>query len=421
MAHKSKGQGIYYGWVIVAAGLVILTILYGTTYSYSVFLQCLCEEFGWTRAMVSGAYSLFVFIHNLVAPIAGIANDKYRPRRVMLGAIISMGIGIALLSRVSVPWQLYVSFGVLGGIGVGFAYLPIVSAVMRWFVKKRGLALGITTAGIGVGTLAFAPLAQFLILKVNWRTSYLIMAGIVLIVALPLSQFLMKFDPAEKGLSPYGQDEVRMEKFSNNHSPSGVDFTLKEALKEKQFWLVFVMIFCTSFPLQMVMSHVKIYATDVGIQPIIAATVLGLVGGFGILGRITVGSASDRIGVKKSYLITTFLMAIMIFWLLQARELWQFYLFSILFGLGYGGNMTLNPKLVGDWFGTKNYGAILGTLMIATAIGGGLGPVIGGYLHDILGNYHQAFRVGGIVLFIGFVLAFLLRAPSIKTQIGKHE
>ncbi len=412
MVDKLK-PGIFYGWVIVAAGFVILTILYGTVYSYGVFLESLCEEFSWTRATVSGAYSVFFFIHSLVALVAGAVNDKYGPRRVMLGAIISMGVGIALASRVSVPWQLYISFGVLGGLGVGFVYVPMLSTVTRWFVGRRGLALGITTTGIGIGTLAFAPLAQFLILKFDWRISYLIMSGIIFIVALPVSQLLMKFDPAEKGLSPYGQDKVESAKLSS-HSPAGVDFTLKEALKEKQFWLFFVMMLCISFPLQMVMNHVKIYATDVGIQPMIAATILGLVGGVGILGRIVFGGASDRIGIRKCCIITCFLMAIMMPWLLIARQPWQFYLFSVLFGFGYGGLTPLCAKLVGDWFGTKHHGAILGTAMLAAAIGGGLGPVMGGYLHDITGSYNQVFMAGGIVLFISFALAFFLQPPSTK-------
>ena len=409
MADKSK-TSIFYGWVIVAAGAIILLFQWGFHHSYGVFFTELCEEFDWSRATVSGAYSLSMFRHSIMYFAAGILNDRYGPRLTLAISIIAMSSGYALMSIINAPWQLYIFYGILVGTGRGFGFLPVTSTVSRWFVKRRGMALGLTVAGVGVGTLALAPFAQFLIFKFDWRSSYLIVAGIILVIALPVSR-LMRLHPSEKGFLPDGVREMEGENKHNNSPPSTIDFTLRQAVKTDAFWLLFAMYAFLILPVQMVMVHLKAHAVDFGIAEMTAATALGLIGGASAGGSILVGSLSDRIGRKTSFSIAYLLMALAMLWLLQARQPWQFYLFSTVFGFGYGSCVPLFPAVVGDWYGMKFHGSIFGVLSIATGIGGVIGPLLAGYVFDITGAYNIAIIIGAVVLFIAAGCSFVVKAP----------
>jgi MFS family permease len=271
---------------------------WGSQYSYGVFLPELCGDLGWTRAIVSGAYSLYFLWHGLMYFVAGSLTDRYGPRPVLVISVLMVGSGYALVSTIDAPWQLYLSYGILVGTGMSFAYLPVTSTVSRWFVRRRGTALGLTVAGVGIGTLLLAPFGQFLISEFGWRPSYLILAGLVVVIALPVSR-LMRLDPSEKGLLPYGMREMAIQSKEDDYSPSGVvDFSLKQAIQTRQFWLLAVMYACLVLTLQMVMVHLKAYAIEFNVSEMAAATAVGLVGGASIGGRIVMGILSDRIGEK---------------------------------------------------------------------------------------------------------------------------
>jgi len=411
MASKSK-TGIFYGWVIVAAGCLILLVEWGCHYSYGVFFTELCADFGWTRAMVSGAYSLGFLWHGIIYFVAGSLNDKYGPRLTLAISAVIMGLGYALMSVIKAPWQLYIFYGIVIGTGVGFGYMPVTSTVSRWFVKRRGTALGITMAGIGIGTLVLAPFAQFLITKFDWRASYLILAGLVVVVVLPVSR-LMRLDPSEKGLLPYGREEIATENEQRGNSLSSeVSFSLKQATKTSQFWLLSVMYASYPFAVQMVMVHLKAYAVDFGIAEMTAVAALGLIGAGNITGRIVTGSLSDKIGRKACFFVAYLLMAVMMLWLIKARQPWQFYLFSIAFGFGHGSLVPLFPAVIGDWFGMKSHGSIFGMLGVALGIGGAIAPLLAGYIFDTKGSYDSAIILGAVVLFIALGCSFAIKAPQ---------
>jgi MFS family permease len=409
MDYKQK-PGIFYGWVIVAAGFVVLMTVWGFQYAYGIFFESLCGEFNWTRGMVSGAYSVYLILHCALYPLVGVVNDRYGPRKSLLLCVILMSSGFALMSQINAPWQLYLVYGVVVGSGISFTFLPVTSTVTRWFVKRRGTALGIAVAGIGIGTMALAPLAQFLISQFGWRTSYLIIAVLLLIIVLPVSR-LMRLNPSEKGLLPYGVEEVGGG--SDNSLTGTRDFTVREAVREKVFWILFMIGAFHIMAVQTIMLHLKTCATDVGIPSMVAATILGVVGGASVLGRIAIGSISDRIGRKQAYSIALLLMAIMMLWLLKARQPWEFYLFSAIFGFGYGGCVPLPAAIIGDWFGTKSHGGILGVLSLGGVLAG-IGPWMAGHIFDVTGSYDSAFIVAAAMLFAAAGCCLLLKAPSIK-------
>lgn len=407
---------IFYGWVIVGVGFIILLLGSGCLYSYGVFFTELCADLGWSRAMVSGAYSLFMICLGGFSFVAGRLNDRYGPRLTLMISIILMSAGYALMATVAAPWQLYVFYGLMAGGGYSFCYLPIASIASRWFVAKRGIVLGVTTAGVGMGTLVIAPFAQALISEFDWRISYLILAGLLVIIALPLSR-LMRLDPCEKGLQPYGVEKIVAGQQNDDPSSNTMDFTLKQAFRTKAFWLLFAMHMFYILPLQTVMVHLKAYATDVGIAPMIAATLIGFVGGGSILGRVIMGRVSDKIGRKASFFIAYLLLAMMMLWLIKARQPWQFYLFSFVFGFGYGNCDILFPAIIGDYFGTKFHGSIFGMVSLAIAPGGAIGPLLAGYIFDITGSYDIATIVGAAVLFVAAGCSFIIKAPGTSRAI----
>lgn len=196
-----------------------------------------------------------------------------------------------------------------------------------------------------------------------------------------------------------------------------MDFTVGQAIKTKSFWLLFAMYVLVLIPIQMVMVHLKAYAVHFGVAEMTAAIALGLVGRVSIVGRIVMGSVSGRIGRKASFIIAFLLMAAMMLWLIEARQPWQFYLFSAIFGFGYGGFIPLVPAAVGDWFGMKYHGSIFGVLSLAVAIGGAIGPLLAGYIFDITGSYDIAIIVGTVVFFVAAGCSFIIKAPGIPKPI----
>ena len=409
MGSKSK-TGIFYGWIVVAAGCLILIVEFGCQYSYGVFLTELCQKLDWTKTTVSGAYSLFYICHGVISFMAGSLNDRHGPRFTLMISLIIMSAGYALMSIISTPWQLFVFYGIIIGTGFGFCFVPITSTVSRWFVKRRGTALGITVAGIGIGTQVMAPLNQFFITEFGWRTSYLILAGCLLIIGIPISR-LMRLDPSEKGLLPYGTEGISTDSNQHNKYASTVDFSLKQAISTTQFRMLSLMYASYPFAIQMVLVHLKAYAIDFNIAEMTAAIAIGLVGGASTGSRIIIGSLSDKIGRKASFFISYFLMAVMMLWLLGARQPWQFYLFSIIFGFGYGGCVPLFPAVISDWFGQKSHGSILGMLTIALGIGGAIGPLLAGYVYDTTGSYNIAIIIGAAVLFSATACSLVIKAP----------
>jgi len=415
MSNKPK-SGIFYGWVIVAAGCLILFVEFGSQYSYGVFLTELCQNLDWTKTTVSGAYSLFYICHGVLSFIAGSLNDRHGPRFTLMLSLIIMSAGYALMYIISAAWQLFVFYGIIVGTGFGFCFVPITSTVSRWFVKRRGTALGITVAGIGLGTLVMAPLNQFFITEFGWRISYLILAGLLLVIGIPISR-LMRFKPSEKGLLPYGiKDTANENKQYAQPLSSTLDFSLKQAISTTQFRMLSLMYASYPFAIQMVLVHLKAYAIDFSIAEMTAAIAIGLVGGASIGGRIIIGSLSDRIGRKAAFLISYLLMAVMMLWLLEARQPWQFYLFSIIFGFGYGGCVPLFPAVISDWFGERSHGSILGMLTIALGIGGAIGPLLAGYVYDTTGSYNIAIIIGAVVLFTAMGCSLVIKAPHSPKQ-----
>ena len=263
---------------------------------------------------------------------------------------------------------------------------------------------GIVVAGAGIGIAIVPPLASRLAASYGWRPSYFIVGLLILVVITLAAQFLRR-DPGQKGLLPYGESEV--ESGNLNLQTSGL--SLPEAIRTRQFWMLITSYLAFCFAGQAVMVHIVPHATDLGIPPVTAANILALIGGISVLGRIGIGTASDRIGNKPSLVISFILVSAAMLWLLAATELRMFYLFAAIFALGYGALMVVVSPAVAEFFGMRAHGTILGVIVFGCAIGELLGPLVTGRIFDIAGSYNLAFVVCAVLCITSVILSSLLK------------
>jgi len=400
---ENRQPRVFYGYVVVAAAFLVMAVMWGTQYTFGVFFKPLLAEFGWTRAMTSGAFSLSLVLTGLLSIVTGRLTDRFGPRLVVTVCGCFLGLGFLLVSQVSAIWQLYLFYGVLVGVGMSGSFVPLASTVARWFVKRRGTVTGIAVSGLGVGTMIMPPIANWLISSYGWRTSYIVV-GVAALVLVVLAAQVLKYDPKQVGQLPYGESELEVVASSQD-----TGFSLKEALRAWQFWVIGIAWLCFGLSLGAVLVHIVLHAIGLGISAASAALILAVIGGLSTVGRVVMGTASDRIGNKLALVICFALLPIMLFWLSAARESWMLYLFAVIFGFGYGGIAALASPIVAEQFGLSSLGVLLGCIMICVEGGSAIGPVVAGHIFDVTSDYNTAFLLFAVISVIGLMLILLLR------------
>ena len=406
---EDRKPKFFYGYVVVLAAFGIWLTVWGTSMTYGIFFKPMLSEFGWTRATTAGARSLCSGVAGLLGIVAGGLTDKFGPRRVVLIFGSFLGIGYLLMSQISNTWQFYLVYGMLIGIGWSAATIPTLTTVARWFVKRRGLMTGMVQAGSGMGGMVLPPLAGWLILTQGWRPAYLVL-GIIALVLIMLSGLFLRRDPSQKGQLPYGADEITGQG-TKNQGPSLqiTEFSPREAIRTKQFWMLSIMLFGFGFCRSATLVHIAAHVTDLGFSLTIGANMIAVISGASIVGRIGMGRLADIIGNRKAIMIGYIVIAADLLWILAAHELWMLYLFAAAFGFSWGTLAVIRMPLIAEVFGLGSLGAILGTLELGASTGSIIGPFLAGWLFDVTGEYAAAFLVTAAVAIIGLVLTILLR------------
>jgi MFS family permease len=404
-----NGPGFFYGYFIVTAAFLIMLVMYSLFYSFGVFFKPMLNEFGWSRAMTSGAFSLSSTMLGLLAIVMGGLTDKFGPRVVLTFCGFLSGLGYFLMSGVSAAWQLYLFFGVIVGAGMGGSFIPLATTVARWFVEKRATMTGIVAAGIGIGTLFGPPVAHRLISAYGWRLSYVILGSVVL-VGVVLSAQLLRRDPAQVGHVAYGM--VRGEENGSNSEDEGL--SLKKAAHTWQFWMVSAMFFCVGFCVFSVMVHIVPHAMELGISAASGANIVATIGGLSIVGKVAFGRVADKIGSRKTFMIGLILMSGALLWLVPAKMVWRLYLFAGVFGLAYGGCVTAQSPLIAALFGLGSHGLIFGLTNVNFMFGGALGSLVNGYVFDVTGSYRFALFGCAVLSLVGVALTAALRRTDAR-------
>ena len=397
----------YYGYNIVAAGFIVQAVSIGAMFTYGVFFKEFQAELGWSRAMISGAASMVFLVMGAVGILAGKLNDKIGPKVLIVVSGASLGAGYLLMSRLQTPWQLYLFYGLLVGIGLSTHDVITLSTVTRWFVQRRGMMTGIVKVGTGAGQLLVPLAATVLVTIYGWRNAYLIIGAVALLMLVAVAQ-VMRRDPQAVGLLPDGGGDGD-EPSDSRMASEEPNVSLRMVVRTRQFWTLCVAQFTIFFCLLTVIVHIVPHATDLGLPPATAAGVLATIGGVSMLGRIVMGTAIDRIGGKRSLSICFMVLLCGLFWLQFSGQSWMLFLFAVIYGFAHGGFFTVMSPTLAEFFGTGSHGLLFGIVLFSGTLGGAIGPLLAGYIFDKTASYQIIFVVLTVLAVVGFMLIFFLK------------
>ncbi len=389
-------------WAAVIASF-FLTSTFGIIYSYSDFFLPLGKQFTWTHAVDSTIPALALLVFSLGAILGGYVADRIGFRRMSYIGAILVGVGTILASQIQNYTQLLLLFGFITPLGTSFVVIIATALPVRWFLRKRGLAVGVTAAGSGFGTLIVPPLIETLIQPDGWRIGFFTLGAAFFVLLAVASYFTQA--PDEQNLKPYGWHEIGEEKRSQL-----VDYTPKGAVSTKTFWTIYAMFFLGSFGATMYIVHVVPFASTIGISPIDASIALGILGAGSLFSRVLIGIISDRLnrtfGIIISFTIQFISLAILE--LTGQGTLLLLCLCSFGIGFGYGGYLSDFIALTGDLFGRKHIQKIWALDETAFGFAGLISPIIAGAFFDRLKSYTLIFQIASLAALAGLILAVLL-------------
>lgn len=377
-----RRRSVRRGWIVVAGAFGVMFAGFGCTYAFAAFFTPLQEAFQASRAALSSAFSIAVFLYFVLGAASGPLADRLGARRMTLVGLGLVAGGFVAASQAQALWQVYIGYSLGIGLGVGFSYVPAVGAVQRWFVRQRGFASGIAVSGIGAGTLIVPKLAEWLIDAFSWRGAFLIL-GLFALVGGGLSALLIDDAPQRRGMLPDGG----VFDAATGAGPAQEGMTLGEAIRSTPFRLLYLAWLALSVGLFVPFVHLVPFCVDRGIPYSTAVTLFTLVGLGSTIGRFALGGAADRLGRRRSLVGMYLGVAAMQAWWFFSDQVWQIAVFALLFGTFYGGFVALAPALLVDYFGPKNASGIIGISYTGVAIGTLIGPVAAGYAFDVAQSY----------------------------------
>jgi MFS family permease len=408
-----QSHKLYYGWIIVGLGLVSMSFWFGVRSSFSVFYVALLEEFHWSRGESAGVQSVAMLTYTFIAPLVGGLIDRLGPRRIIVPGIIVLIAGLVLCSAMKTLFQFYLFYGVLVAAGSTCIAIVAFSAILaHWFERKRGLASGIAVSGMGLGTFILVPLSQSLISSYGWRPTFLLLAGLVLVIALPLNVFFLQHRPEELGLRVDGLkvDPVLKDDQPQPAAPMTQDWTLKKVVRTRSFWAMAAFPFFSLIGVYIVVVHNVRFMVDKGIDPMSAALIFALAGMSTSIFRIFWGWISDHIGREKAYTAGMLCLFLGVLSLLLMDSLGNaafMYTFAFFFGMGWGATAPLFMATAADLFKGRIFGLIYGIVEGTMNFGGAIGAWVAGFIFDQTKSYRLAFMLAIIVCFLSCIFIWI--------------
>ncbi len=397
--------GIYWGWIVVAGAFVMLALNYGARYSFGVFVKPMFAEYQWSMSIISLGATVNLLTYAAGGMIAGRLLDRMAPRWIMTIGVVLSALGFGLMGFARNPYQLYLFFGILCGLGsAGFGVVVNSASVGKWFLEKKGIAVGISSMGIGLGTMLMTPYAGWVVKDFGWRTGFLTIGLFMLVGGILIAQLCMgKANPEEYGLHPDGKRTPDIE----NKTVPVESASLSSIMKNSRFWILAVSFSAAAVVPLMMFVHLVPYAVNCNIEKIAAASSLGAIGVASIFGRFFHGFLSDRLRDPKYAAVIGFsIMAAAMVIMLKVTTVGMLYAFAGLFGFGYGCMAPLMPIILSDRFGRQKLGSAMGALSFFVAGVGSLGPFLGGLIYDTIGSYRPAWWINFAILV--FVALFML-------------
>jgi MFS family permease len=406
------------GGLLLGGAFVTFAISAALMHSYAVFLVAFLEEFRWSRAETSLAYSVSAFVSGASAPFVGALVDRLGPRRLVLlgGGVLALGLlGSAYVGAL---WQLIVLYGILMTVGANCLGLVVfVPMLSRRFVSNRGMAISIVQSANGFARAVSAPVAQILISTIGWRHAYLAQAALMGVLVWPLAALFRRDEPPPPTAAPSppapGEDVVAA-------PPARRDWTLAEAIATPHFWLLFTVYLCTGLGSFFVSLHQLAFAVDVGFDKLYAASVLGIGALLSVGGTIGTGTLSDYIGRELSAIlayVVSIVGVICALFITGPDHAWLLWIHASFFGLTWGARGPAITAKTADLFPGRHLGTILGVITVGTGIGSAVGAWGAGWIFDVSGSYRLAFLASIASYLIGCVAFWGLRRPPTRQVI----
>ena len=397
----------YQGWGVLAAAFTGVMVSFAPIipYTFSLFLDPLHAAFGWRREAMGGAFALAAITVALVSPLIGILLDRFPPRRIIIPGILVFALALAALSR-STPniFQFYATFFVMGLVANATAQFAYTRTILTWFTTHRGVALALLLAGSGIGSILIPPLTEWMIEHHGWRSAFLMLGGIA-ILGLPLTAMLVRNRPEAATVHPEHHADVGM--------------TVAVALRTVAFWILAFITILSAFSENGLVTNFASILTQHGVLAGTAALALSIRGGAGIIGRLGIGFAIDRVSPERIQSFVLALAAAGTLILAFADSAWAALLGAAVLGVGLGSEADVGPYLLARYFGRRHFSVLYGLTWTAYAIGGATGPLWIGHLYDRAGAYLPRFIVYlAVVAFGAVILSFFLQSDpeSIETE-----
>jgi MFS family permease len=404
---------LHYAWIVLGVTFACLFFAAALRSLPGILMLALEYEFGWSRDAISGAVAMNLLLFGLSGPWLGRWMDRYGPRRVCLTSIALLALAAGACTRISELWQWYLLWGVIAGIGSGGTSIVLGSVlVSRWFMERRGVALGVLGAAFSSGQLIFTPLLMQINMDYGWRTVFLLLAGLLGLLVLPLSAYWLADEPIMKRCRPYGALGKEIQRMPADPNP------MREAMAQPQFWLLAgsfaICGFTTSGLFQ---THLIPHGIEHGFTEMTMAVSLGLMGATDIVGTLLSGWLCDRFDKRRLLAIYYALRGLSLMGLPYVNSTEQMLLFSVVYGLNWLSTVPATSALTADLFGRHNVGVVFGWVCCAHQLGAALASYSAGYLHSVLGNYHLAFLCSG--LFALLAMLIVVRIP--RNQVWPYE
>ncbi|MGE5845049.1 MAG: MFS transporter [Syntrophaceae bacterium] len=390
---RKSGAGVFWGWYVVAGSFLLHAVSYGARYSFGIFVEPLTLENGWSRTVISLAASLNMLFFAAGGIYAGRLLDRIAPRWVATAGAAVGALGFILSAFVSSPLTFYLAYGLLCGLGSSWTGIVVGnSSVGKWFVRKRGMAIGLASMGVSFGTMVMTPVVGWVVKEQGWQAGFVTLGLTLLLPGVLIAQvFLGRMKPEDYGLHPDGEQRVSAETGAADCAVPAKQVTapMGESLKDSRFWVLSVCQGTAVMTVLMAFVHQVPYALDLGIDRIAAASSLGAIALAGFCGQFFFGSLSDRLpDPKYSAMLGYGFMAAGLVVLLTVTTVEGLFAYALIFGFGYGCLGPILPIIASGRFGRERMGSVYGLLNFFVAgVGGALGPIVGGVLYDALGSY----------------------------------
>ena len=374
-----------YGWVMVGIGAFMTCIAIGAMFSLAVFLQPITQSTGWSHTAVSAAMTLNFLAMGAAGFGWGALSDRIGPRPVVLAGAVLLGLGLFLASRAQNALQFQLAFGLLVGVAVGSFFSPMIAAVMGWISAHRGLAVSLVSVGVGVAPMTMSPFAAWLITQMDWRAAQVVLAVVVWATLVPAALFVRR--PPQSEITGGGGESVTREK----------SLKLRDAFVSAPFIVLALTFFACCAAHAGPIFHTVTYAQTCGLAPLAAVTIYSVEGLAGLGGRLGLGLAADRFGVKRVLIAGLAIQALAAFAFISASRLGEFYAVAATFGFAYGGVMPLYAVLAREYFGQRILGAVFGAAAMVSSLGMAAGPAVGGWIFDTFGRYTWMYVYSGAI------------------------